>query len=193
LFNEKDGGPTHDAPMAGYHQRKGVHPDHNCRSNTYPYRPGIAYRLGEAYLNYAEALNESNPGHSDIVKYVNLIRERAGIPTYGPGAEQIATPVSKEEMREAIHRERRVELNCESVIRYFDLRRWKNAEAHLNGDLYGMNWYGTELSDDESNPNAYFKRVKTSKRVFSKKNYWFPVPQSEIDKNPNLVQNPFWE
>jgi hypothetical protein len=55
-----------------------------------------------------------------------------------------------------------------------------------------MNFFGTENSDDADNPNAFFKRTVYQKRIFTEKNYWFPVPQSEIDKNPNLVQNPFW-
>lgn len=186
-----DGGPTHDAPQNGYLLRKKVHPDHDPRNGTNPYRPGILYRLGEAYLNYAEALNEANPGHADILKYVNIIRVRAGIPPYGAGANTLPIPASQEEMRLAIRRERRVELNNEG-IRYRDIRRWKIGEATLNGNFYGMNFSGTEKDDNESNPRAFFKRSVYQRRVFTEKNYWFPVPQSEIDKNPNLVQNPFW-
>lgn len=184
LAGEWDGGTTWDAPQNGYLVRKKVHPDHDPRSGANPYRPGILYRLGEAYLNYAEALNESDPGNSDIVHYLNLIRERAGIPG-------VATGLTQGEMREAIRRERRVELNCEG-IRYSDIRRWKIGEEVLNGGFWGMNFYGTQVSDDVSDPNAYFKRTVYQQRVFTKKNYWFPVPQSEIDKNPNLVQNPSW-
>ncbi|RAV98142.1 RagB/SusD family nutrient uptake outer membrane protein [Pseudochryseolinea flava] len=185
LIDEWDGGPTWDAPQNGYLLRKKVHPDHDSRSGANPYRPGILYRLGEAYLNYAEALNESDPGNADILKYVNLIRERAGIPDLEEG-------LSQAEMREAIRREKRVELNCEG-IRYTDIRRWKIGEQVLNADFTGMNFFGTAMSDDEGNANAFFKRTVYQKRVFTKKNYWFPVPQSEIDKNPNLVQNPFWQ
>ncbi|WP_025764108.1 RagB/SusD family nutrient uptake outer membrane protein [Dyadobacter tibetensis] len=183
-FGEIDGGPTHDAPQNGYLVRKKVHPDHDPRNGINPYRPGILYRLGEAYLNYAEALNEVDPGHPDILKYINLIRKRAGIPDLKAG-------MAQEEMRKAIRRERRVELNCEG-IRYTDIRRWKIGEQVLDGDFWGMNFSGTEKDDQLSNPKAYFKRSVYQKRLFSKKNYWFPVPQREIDKNPNLVQNPFW-
>lgn len=184
MIGEWDGGPTHDAPQSGYLLRKKVHPDHDPRNGTNPYRPGILYRLGEAYLNYAEALNETDPGNPDILKYLNLIRERAGLPEVTAG--------SQDEIRAAIRRERRVELNCEG-IRFSDIRRWKIGEEVLNRDFWGMNFNGTEISDDETNPKAYFKRTVYQRRVFSKKNYWFPVPQSEIDKNPNLVQNPFWK
>ena len=58
MSNEQDGGPTHDAPQNGYLNRKKVSLEQNQRDNIHPYRPGILYRLGEAYLNYAEALNE---------------------------------------------------------------------------------------------------------------------------------------
>ncbi len=59
--NGNDGGPTHDAPQGGYLNRKKVPLDQDTRNSVFPYRPGILYRLGEAYLNYAEALNECDP------------------------------------------------------------------------------------------------------------------------------------
>ncbi|MDP4206117.1 MAG: RagB/SusD family nutrient uptake outer membrane protein [Bacteroidota bacterium] len=184
-FGDWDGGPTHDAPSSGYLVRKKHHPDFDPRNGVNPYRPGILYRLGEAYLNYAEALNETDPGNSDILKYVNKIRERGGIPGLQSG-------LSQEELRQAIRRERRVELNNEG-LRYFDIRRWKIGEQTLNANFWGMNFSGTEKSDDISNPKAYFTRQVYQVRKFEPKNYWFPIPQSEIDKNPNLVQNPFWK
>lgn len=63
------------------------------------------YRLGEAYLNYAEALNESDPDNPDILTYLNLIRERAGIPQYGNGQGMIPAPGTQEEMRDIIRRD----------------------------------------------------------------------------------------
>lgn len=193
MIGEWDGGPTHDAPQNGYLLRKTIHPDHEVRNGVFPYYPGILYRLGEAYLNYAEALNEANPNNPDILKYLNLIRERAGIPQYGSGAGMIPVPANQADMREAIHRERRVEMNCENIIRYFDIRRWKQGEKFLNGPFYGMNFMGEKVSDDDKDPKAFFTRKVYQNRVFEKKHYWFPVPQSEMDKNPNLVQNPFWK
>ena len=193
LSGEIDGGSTHDAPQNGYLLRKKVSPDHNTRNNNYPYRPGILYRLGEAYLNYAEALNESDPGNPEIMAYVNLIRERAGIPLYGSEAGQIAYTSDQVEVRELIRRERRVELNSESGIRYNDLRRWMLAEKELNGNFYGMNFSGTKISDDPADKAAYFVRKVTFKRVYTKKNYWYPIYQNEIDKDPSLKQAPFWD
>ncbi|WP_106831931.1 RagB/SusD family nutrient uptake outer membrane protein [Parabacteroides pacaensis] len=193
LVGEWDGGITHDAPQNGYLMRKLVHPDHYSRDGVQPYRPSINYRLGEAYLNYAEALNESEPGNPDILKYLNLIRERAGVPQYGNGANMIPVPGSQEEMRDLIRRERRVELCCESGIRWLDIRRWKIGEETLNRDFYGMNYLGENLTDNDNDPLAFFKRTVYQTRSFTKKNYFNPVPQWELDKNPNLVQNPFWK
>ena len=78
---DMDGG-GYNSPQAGYLLRKKVHPDHNELNDNYIYRPGILYRLGEAYLNYAEALNECDPGNADILVYLNKIRELSGIPAY---------------------------------------------------------------------------------------------------------------
>ena len=196
LSGEIDGGPTHDAPQNGYLNRKRVSLEQNNRDGIHPYRPGILYRLGEAYLNYAEALNECDPGNPDILKYLNLIRERAGVPQYGTGTDsngfQMIPLNGQDEVRDAIHHERRVELCCESGIRYFDLRRWKEAESVLNQPMYGMNFSGTELSDDPNNPKAFYVRTQYIKRVYERKYYWYPVHQTEIDKDPTLVQAPFW-
>ncbi|MBS0028241.1 RagB/SusD family nutrient uptake outer membrane protein [Chitinophaga sp. 22321] len=190
MQQEWDGGPTPDAPQNGYLLRKKVHPAFDPRTGANPYRPGILYRLAEAYLNYAEALNEADPNNPEIFTYLNLVRQRAGLPGYGPGAGQILL-AGQSDVREAIRRERRVELNNEG-LRWSDIRRWKIGEAVLDANFYGMNFNGSKLSDDENDPQAFFKRTVYQRRRFSKKNYWFPVPQSEIDKNLNLVQNPFW-
>ncbi len=189
FFNGKKDNPhTHDAPQNGYLIRKKISPDLNVKQGTYKYRPGIVYRLGEAYLNYAEALNESDPGNEEILYYLNKIRERAGIRKYTTGAtdeNNIHVDLSDQaEMRKLIRAERRVELSCEG-IRYDDLRRWKEAENVLNGDFYGMNFSGR----DES---SFYVRTPYLKRVYKKAYYWFPIHQSEIDKNDKLVQSPYW-
>lgn len=196
MSNEPDGGPTHDAPQSGYLNRKKVSLEQKNRDGIHPYRPGILYRLGEAYLNYAEALNECDPGNPDILKYLNLIRERAGVPQYGTGTDsngfKMITLNGQEEVRQAIYRERRVELCCEDGIRYFDLRRWKKAEDVLDQPMYGMNFSGTKLSDDPNDQDAYFKRTQYLVRKYERKYYWWPVHQTEVDKDPTIVQAPFW-
>lgn len=189
FFNGSADNPhTHDAPQNGYLIRKKISPDLNVKQGTYKYRPGIVYRLGEAYLNYAEALNESDPGNGDILVYLNKIRERAGIRQYTTGATDenyIHVDLNDQaEMRKLIRAERRVELSCEG-IRYDDLRRWKEAENVLNGDFYGMNFSGKD-------PSSFYVRTPYLKRVYKKAYYWFPIHQSEMDKNDKLVQSPYW-
>ncbi len=190
----KDNNYTHDAPQNGYLGLKRKHPNSDSKNGSYQYRPGIVYRLAEAYLSYCEILNETHPGDPEILTYLNMIRERAGIPQYSTSQADGYIKVNlgnQDEMRKLIRMERRVEL-CGEGIRYDDLRRWKEAETTLNGDFYGMNFSGTVKSDDASNPNSFFVRTQYQKRVYMKKYYWFPIYQTEIDKNPNLVQSPYW-
>src|SRR5690606_9228193 len=106
--------------VTGYLNRKNVSPDSDVRNGRYDERPMIYFRLGEVYLNYAVALTECRPGSTDITKYLNLLRERAGLPAIEPG-------LNDEEMRKRIRAERRVELAFECQ-RFFDTRRWKIAE-----------------------------------------------------------------
>lgn len=130
---------THDAPQNGYLIRKRVSPKTNVKEKNYQYRPGIVYRLGEAYLNYAEALNEYKNDYTsrqEALSYVNKIRERAGIRPYtleavDPAvAQKIHVDDTQEAVRKVIRAERRVEL-CGEGIRYDDLRRWQEAEGTL--------------------------------------------------------------
>jgi hypothetical protein len=188
--NPIDNDGTHDAPENGYLVRKKVHPDYGYSSTgTHPYRPLILFRLAEAYLSYAEALNEVDPTHPDILAYLNAVRERAGIAPYGSGPDAIPL-TGQDKQREAIRRERRVELNCEG-IHFADLRRWKIGEERLNRKFHGMNAVGgTDYTYGRS--ASFFQRTVYLERIFTKKHYWFPVPQTALDKNPKLVQAPFW-
>ncbi|HEY8967872.1 MAG TPA: RagB/SusD family nutrient uptake outer membrane protein [Puia sp.] len=148
-------------------------------------RPWLMLRLANIYLDYAEALNESDPGNPDILKYLNLIRTRAGVPVYG--GSDIPAPASQAAMRDAIRKERRVELAFENV-RYFDTHRWKIAEQTDNGAFYGMNINaGNSLQDP-----TFYERTIFEVRVFQKKHYLWPIPQSELNVDKMLVQNTGW-
>lgn len=170
---------TSDVSPTGYIVRKDVINSDNDR--------GVVFlRLANIYLDYAEALNESLPEPTDanILKYLNLIRERAGIPQYGAGADAIDAPTTKEAMREAIRMERRVELAFENA-RYFDTRRWKIAETTNNGPIYGMNM--------NANGNDFYQKTVIETRIFKDKDYLFPIPNNQRLINPNLAQNPGWQ
>ena len=185
----KDNPHTHDAPQNGYLVRKKLSPNSNVKQGNIQYRPGILYRLGEAYLNYAEALNESDPGNADILVYLNKIRERAGVRQYTTGSTDnnfIHVDLNNQDaMRKLIHAERHVELCCEG-LRYDDLRRWKEAEQELNGDFYGMNFNGKDAA-------SFYQLTPHQKRVYKKAFYWMPIHRSEMDKNSKLVQAPYWK
>ncbi len=152
------------------------------------FRPSIIFRLADFYLMYAEAANEVNPNDARVLKYLNLVRERAGPPdieTLNP-----AIRGNQELQRAAIQRERQIELATEGQ-RYFDVRRWmiadKNGEGRQNGYVHGMNVRG------ESNDKEDFNRiVEASQIVFNRKMYLYPMPDSEMRKTKNLVQNPGW-
>lgn len=193
VYLHKDNIGTHDAPQTGYLLRKRVHPDFEYNVTSHPYRPGIVYRLGEAYLNYAEALNECGGDPTQMLFYLNEIRKRAGLRTYTTGAtdsENIHVNAGdQDEMRRLIWAERRIELGCEG-LRYHDIRRWKKGEEWLNGSFTGMNAMDPQTQND---PDKFFQRVEIIPRVYRKALYWIPIYQDEIDKNPNLVQAPYWD
>ncbi|MET3115743.1 hypothetical protein AAKU52_003500 [Pedobacter sp. CG_S7] len=168
-----------DYSVTGYIVRKAMGLG-NWRENN---RPVILYRVGNLFLDYVEALNESTPGDADILLYLNQIRSRAGIPTYGAGVGQIPSPASQNAMREAIRKERRVELAFENT-RYFDTRRWKIAETTDNGPMYG-------LSINQNLPEFFTKTVFEN-RVFTKRHYLFPIPAKDVNSDNLMVQNPGW-
>jgi hypothetical protein len=143
----------------------------------------VMIRLAEIYLDYAEALNESDAGNPDIVLYLNRIRERAGIPLYGSGQNALPLPASQDDMRNAIRKERRVELAFENA-RYFDVRRWKIAETTEKA-VNGLDIF-------KNAANGFYNVIRTESRVFEKKHYLFPIPNGDVQKVPLIVQNTGW-
>ncbi|MGO4290610.1 RagB/SusD family nutrient uptake outer membrane protein [Chitinophaga sp. RAB17] len=170
-----------DYCISGYLMKKMVNPTSDIFQNRFSLNTWIYYRIGEEYLNYAEALNEADGPVADVYKYINAIRDRSGLPALPSG-------LSQTNMRERIHHERRIELAFEAH-RYFDTHRWKIAGNIDNKEIHGMNiGAGASLNDDN-----FYKRTVIERRVFvAPKHYLWPIQQAEINKNPNLVQNPGW-
>ncbi|MCP9611491.1 RagB/SusD family nutrient uptake outer membrane protein [Coprobacter tertius] len=165
-------------------------------------RACILMRLAEIYLNYAEALNECGDV-DEAIKYVNYIRERAGIPEYGEGTdangfERITISKDQDELRNRIRRERTIELAFENH-RYFDVRRWCVADMATGDDwvypAYHKGGEGGEMHglDINNDPPLFFNNIVFEKRVFNKKHYLFPIPKDELSINSMLVQNTGWE
>lgn len=173
----KAGIGNNDYSSTGYVVRKNM----TVGSRNNGGRTLIMVRLAEIYLDYAEALNESNPGDPDILIYLNRIRERAGVPQYGSA--NLPAPAGIDAMREAIRKERRIELAFENA-RYFDVRRWKIAETTDRG-ITGLDIY-------KNANNGFYNVIKVESRVFEKKHYLFPIPNGDVQKVPLIVQNPGW-
>lgn len=169
-----------DFPRSGYIAIKNVHPNSDPKNKKYIKRPNILIRYAEILLNYVEALNEYKPGDPDIAFYLNMIRERAGLPNIPAG-------LSQDAMRDKIRHERRIEL-CLENRRYFDTRRWLIAEKTDGGQFWGMNVDAGNFLADES----FYERTVFETRVFRKEFYLFPIPQTELDRDRQLIQNPGW-
>lgn len=170
-------------------------------------RPWILFRLGDFYLYYAEVLNEINPNDPLIIDYLDMIRERAGVPGYRELAQQGRKNIigDQELQRDAIHKERRVELFAEGN-RYFDIRRWMTADDSDSPDqqlvFTGMNmnvpaakWDGAgrfESYIDEYGSGTYYDRIVIENRAWRRAMLFYPIPYNEIQKSNLLVQNPLW-
>lgn len=159
-------------------------------------RPSIIFRLADFYLYYAEACNEVDPSDPNIIKYLDLVRDRAGIPGYQELNDTgVKTGVigNYEAQAYAIRRERQVELFSEGQ-RYFDVRRWMICGPGEEADQsveYGMNVNGYSNKEPGS-PDSFFTRVVARTYNWKRAMYLYPIPHNEIEKSPSMVQNPLW-
>lgn len=142
----------------------------------------MVFRLGEIYLNYAEALNEAeNTPPAEAYDAVDEIRRRVDMPPLPRG-------LSKEAFRERVRNERAVELAFEEH-RFWDIRRWLIAgnEGVMTGPFYGL-----KITPAAGNPaEAAYLPVVFENRVWNDKAYLHPFTPGEIFKG-YLVQNPGW-
>jgi hypothetical protein len=149
-------------------------------------------RYAEILLAYAEAKIELNQVDESVLSAINLVRARAGMPAV-KGSDQTT-------LREAIRYERKVEFAFEGH-RYFDIRRWKIAEFVMPGQLYGRplreyKAHHVPQFDAHGTPryNAYASELRMfdTRQFNAQKDYLWPIPQKELDINPNLRQNPLY-
>lgn len=125
----------------------------------------IVMRYADILLMYAEAQNEAlaSPDAS-VYSALNKVRQRAGIADVPAGK-------TKAEMRDIIRRERRIEFAGEGFY-YIDIRRWKIAELVMKGPILNSE-----------------NKVIVTRSFNPARDYWWPVPQTQRDLNPNLTQN----
>lgn len=146
-------------------------------------------RLADLYLMYAEALNEATGPSAMVYNYLDLIRDRAGLDGVITSWQNFSTnpskPSTKEGLREIIQQERLIELSFEGH-RFWDLRRWKRAAQELNSPITGWNIKG------ENNASYYQIRTVFQQTFVSPRDYFWPIPESAMLQNPNLIQNVGW-
>lgn len=172
--------PKYGATPTGYYLRKYV--DGSCvttaDNQTTRRHTWIIFRLGEFYLDYAEAVFNATGSANDATygltanEAVNKLRERADIqmPKF---TEDGAAWVARYE------RERLVELAFENH-RFWDVRRWKKGPEYFR-------------SIQVANIDSSLRLTRsTVTRQWDDKYYFYPIPQTELKKNPNLTQNQGW-
>ncbi|HMI05812.1 MAG TPA: RagB/SusD family nutrient uptake outer membrane protein, partial [Pedobacter sp.] len=200
--------------IGGYANQKWV-TERNCpdqkESEDYP-----VIRYAEVLLNYAEAVYEHNGaiGDADLDKSLNLVRLRVN--KNMPPLTNAFAGANGLDLRTEIRRERFIELYYEG-FRFDDIKRWHSAGTDLVTNVGGaaydnasqfvspwpisIKYVGTQaqvgpnpLVPAPTNPrdaNGYLILDNTA-RLFSEKNYLYPIPTQQLLLNPKLVQNPDW-
>ena len=172
--------PKYGATPTGYYLRKYV--DGSCvttaDNQTTRRHTWILFRLAEFYLDYAEAVYYATGSANDATfgmtanEAVNVLRNRSDI-QMPPFTEDGEAWVQRYE------RERLVELAFENH-RFWDVRRWKKGAQYFR--TIQVATISSSLTLTRS----------TLIRQWDDKFNFYPIPQSELKKNPNLTQNPGW-
>lgn len=175
----------------GYFLRKYMNVDENAAStdvllpNSYP-----IIRYADVLLWYAEALNEfyDDPATApaDGIRWaIDQVRGRAGM----PGVDQTFTnrgwALTQENVRKLIMNERRVEFAFEEH-RFWDIRRWMIGEETQRS----VSELDIILRDDDKTKE--YNTIQIEKRAYTNRMNLMPIPDTEIIKNPNIVQNWGW-
>ena len=172
--------PKYGATPTGYYLKKYV--DGACvttaDNQTTRRHTWILFRLGEIYLDYAEAVFNATGSAKDATfgmtanEAINKLRNRPDIqmPEFTEDGEAWVA---------RYERERMVELAFENH-RFWDVRRWKKGAQYFRTIQVANISAGLQLTR------------ATVSRQWDDKYYFYPIPQSELKKNPNLTQNAGW-
>ena len=155
----------------GLHLRKFITLRENDFNNWDSPQDWIFFRYADVLLLYAEAKLEAGQVDESVYEAINTVRNR---PTVNmPPIEQGKTTA---ELREIIRRERTVELAFEGW-HYFDMKRWETLADAMDG---------LDVVNVSTGTVQYTAQFETPRHL-----RW-PIPQSEIERNPNLQQNEGW-
>ena len=191
------GNRTNHYSYTGYLCKKFVHPKNEGKPVNYPFP---VFRMAELHLNYAEALIEW--GHAlgddkskfdEAIIHIDLIRKRAGIPgvveAWRDHSINPDYPKTYEGLRDIVRRERTIELYMEGQ-HFWDVRRWIDpvqAEMTPDSRFHILNTLG------ETEEELFNVQEDAMPKDFNKAQYLMPIDKSEINKVPQLIQNPFYE
>jgi len=177
--------------ITGYYIKKVIPYENMTKGESnYSYTdyPWPLIRLADIYLLYAEALNESEGPSDEVYKYLNMVRARAGLGTVQDSWTNYSTDPNKyktkEGLRNIIQRERLIELAFEGQ-RFWDLKRWKRSSTELNKPITG--WDIWEKTNED-----YYVSTFIWNQQFGLKDYFWPIKDSYMEQNTDLVQNLGW-
>jgi len=172
-------GSNKGASETGYYLKKYLDETHIDLVNVLSSQPWIEIRLAEVYLNRAEAAyhigNLDNVANADL----DAVRGRVGLPTN--------LNLSGTALLNKIKHERKIELAFEGQ-RYWDLRRWKDAIAVLDG----LRVHGIKPVFDGSNFTYDYIECDDADRKFPERFYAFPIQTAERANNPACLQIEGW-
>ncbi len=182
---------TPTATKTGYYMSKFIDNTLDLSKGQTSNRGWVYMRYVEIILNYVEALNEADnvANNAVIVAQLNIIRNNGNLKPLSVADKNLLK--DQAEMRKYIKLERRLELAFEEH-RFWDLRRWKDAETVLNKPVKGM-----KITKDPTTGALTYETFDADTRSFDPKMYWYPIPRKEILKYRNMgktiVQNEGWE
>lgn len=204
-MNDGKQGFKEDCPLTGITVKK-YYNDEDARSQggyvIQKTEPTIRY--AEVLLIYAEALNELTEGKAyqvqnyigenvniqrnweEMQRVMKPIRMRAGVPDFREDVYQ-----NQIDFRVKLKRERQLELFGENCMRYFDLRRWKDALIEENQLMQGCN---INITDEQTRVQDFYNPtiITSVHKFFEQRMYLWPFPDYELKRNVNLTQNPGW-
>lgn len=165
-----------NASKTRYCIRKMVDETVDWKKQDYAASQWVVFRLSEMYLNYAEACAALGQ-YGEARIYLNMIRQqKAGLPP---------VTVADGDLMNSIRHERRIEL-CFEGHRFFDIRRWGIAEV---GSEDGKGVVITKQADG----TFTYQQITVEERTWTPSFYFYPIPRTEIQKNPAISQNPDYQ
>jgi len=163
------------ASRGGLLVKKYIYPMTVENANNYDSN-AMVIRLAEVYIIYAEAALQTGKDKDKALMYLNKVRARVGMPA--------ATELNEKNVRY----ERRIELAFEG-LRYFDIKRWDLGSTALNGKAAGSRDGSVNSTTGEITWNGN-SIILEERKFMPERKYLLPIPQTELDRNPNMTQNP---